>query len=107
MIGTTWYRLEMAIVSSMHWGKFGYTEYLPRWEEYALVKETPKGVWLQQPWHTHKFFVLKEAKKRRAYPTKAMALDSFLHRKKRQISILRSRLKTAEESLQVAEGIDC
>ena len=67
-----------------------------------LIKETPKGVWVGHSPCT-KRFVLKAAKKHYACSTEQEAKESFIARKKRQIRILKSQLRNAEEALKLAE----
>jgi hypothetical protein len=67
-----------------------------------LIKETPKGVWIGYSPCT-KRFVLKAAHKRYACSTEQEAKESFIARKKRQISILKARLRDAEEALKLME----
>lgn len=71
--------------------------------EYRVIKHTPKGVWLQQPYSPDKKFVLKNAKKRFAYPTKREALISYIARQKRRLLILKSQIKDSEMGLRVAD----
>lgn len=71
--------------------------------EYRVIKHTPKGVWLQQPYRPDKKFVLKDAKKRFVYPTKREALISYIARQKRRLLILRSQIKDSEMGLSVAD----
>ncbi|NTU49579.1 MAG: hypothetical protein HGA87_01550 [Desulfobulbaceae bacterium] len=73
-----------------------------RCEEYRLIRETPKGYWIEDEWSIDKRWVSKTARKRYAYPTKAEALDSFIARKRRQISILRHQAKHAQEKYDYA-----
>ncbi|QDH84767.1 hypothetical protein KMC57_gp32 [Achromobacter phage vB_AxyP_19-32_Axy24] len=69
--------------------------------QFRVLRYTPKGVWL-----THCFgnerFVLRGTRKQFAHPTKAEALDSFIHRKDRQAAILSSRLRNAEVAKEKA-----
>ena len=78
-------------------------------QEYEVVKETPCGYWIQEA-HSEeyanlfgqpmKYWVSKTSKKRRAYPNKDAALESFIHRKRCQIGILKEQLRIAKESLE-------
>lgn len=74
-----------------------------RLEMYEVVKHTPKGVWIYLGWEG-KRFVLRDARKRFACPTKEEALESFMARKRRQIRILTAQRKNAKEALRLAEG---
>lgn len=72
-------------------------------QEYQVTKTTKCGVWLTDTYNIIKpFFVLNTAKKRYALPSKKEALESFMARKKRQISILSRQMKDAEEALRIA-----
>lgn len=61
-----------------------------------VLKETPKGVWIGYHWDDRRF-VLRDARKRYACPTKLEALESFRQRKRRQYEIYRARIKHIEE----------
>lgn len=70
-------------------------------EAYRVIKETPKGVWIDAPsndWRDRRF-VNKGARKRFACPTVEEAIASYKARKRRQIAILKSRIKKVEEAL--------
>lgn len=69
--------------------------------EFRVQKYTPKGAWLHSPWWKPKF-VLVSGRKRFAHPTKEEALQSFIARKRRQISIYAARHDTAKEVLDQA-----
>jgi hypothetical protein len=72
---------------------------------YNLVKETTHGYWINNIFlffGEGKRWVSKTSRKRFAYPTKNEALQSFIARKTRQITILQYNLKRAQESLQLA-----
>jgi hypothetical protein len=71
--------------------------------EYQVIRHTPKGVWLKQPYCMGKKFVLKDARKRFAHPTKREALISYIARQKRRILILNSQIKDSEMGLRVAD----
>ncbi|HTS04767.1 MAG TPA: hypothetical protein VMP68_04225 [Candidatus Eisenbacteria bacterium] len=70
--------------------------------EYSVAKTTPKGVWLQESIN-HKRFVLRDARKRYACPTKKEALESFLARKQKHLRIERQRVQEIEESIALAQ----
>lgn len=69
--------------------------------EFRVLSTTPKGVWIDR-WGT-KRFVLLDARKRFACPTKAEALTSYIKRKERQIRILNSQIEYARQALELAE----
>lgn len=79
--------------------------------KYEILKHTPKGEWIVLYWDGYIFdgtivpvkrFVLRNAHKRFACPTKEEALDSFISRKKRQIRILTGKIEDAEMAIQKA-----
>jgi hypothetical protein len=79
--------------------------------EYAVIKTTPKGVWLESQQYrftrgviSDRRFVLREARKRFACPTKEEALVSFLARKNRQLRILKSQIRDVEDAILLAKG---
>ena len=65
-----------------------------------LVKETAKGVWLDD--YGQRRFVRAVAKKQYACPSKEEALASFRARKERQLSILRAQIAHVETALRRA-----
>lgn len=77
-------------------------------EPWYVVKETPGGWWIRPTWGyfdgTHDKFILKNAIKRYAQPTKELALESYIARKRRQIKILEARLAQARDGLRQAES---
>lgn len=68
---------------------------------YLVASVTPKGCWLDV--YGEKRFVLSEATKRFAYPTKELALSSFVARKRRHISILEAQLEHLQTALDFAQ----
>lgn len=76
--------------------------------EFAVVKRTPKGVWIRQRLgdftDTHKRFVLIDSNKRHACPTKDEAAESFAQRKRKQLRIYRARIASVEEALRIFEA---
>lgn len=82
--------------------------------QYPVVKETPKGVWVNVRYSYYpgmEFsrydckWVSNTTRKRFAYPTPEEALSSFKYRKQRQISILKVQLRNAERAYAIADGI--
>jgi hypothetical protein len=71
--------------------------------EYRVIKHTPKGVWLQEPYCSGRKFVLKDARKRFACPTKREALLSYIARQKRRLLILKGQTEDSEMGLRVAD----
>lgn len=106
-VGDTWYRLTD--------NEFQYdcpdlsflTGSLPargiQPEELTVVKLTASGVWVEQWGGRH--FVLLNAHKRFAYPTKALALESYVKRKEHQTAMLRAQLQKAEAYLAAARKL--
>lgn len=67
---------------------------------HKVVKVTPKGVWVCINEFTDETkFILKYAVKRFACPTEKLAMESFIHRKERQLTIMESQMKSVKESL--------
>lgn len=71
-------------------------------DKIPVLKHTPKGVWLEMSFD-EKRFVLRDARKRYACPTKREALESLVARKRRQISILETQTRRAKLVLALAE----
>ena len=68
--------------------------------EYPVLRETPKGVWLEGcGFYGSPRFVLRDARKRYACPTEEEAWESFRARKNRQLRILRAQVRHVEEVL--------
>lgn len=80
---------------------------------YAVVKTTPKGVWLTQVFGVShvpgfmadKHFVLRDANKRFACPTIAEAKTSFIARKNKHIRILQRQIDNAKRALDIVERL--
>lgn len=74
---------------------------------FPVTRHTPSGVWLSNASSRYAYrperFVLRDAKKRFACPTKKEALESFIARKKRQAGIHRARMQRAELALNAAK----
>jgi len=82
-------------------GDFDYSTYVDVYLlEYDVVKETLKGIWIQDILGRRRFVNLNSRKKF-ACLSKEDALISFKARKERQIRILESQLKLAKEALLV------
>lgn len=73
---------------------------------FYLVRKTPKGYWISADrnykegsigfkWH-RKRWVSKTTRKRYAYPTKEQAMEGFVARKRRQVTILTAQLERAK-----------
>ena len=117
-----WYRCEVKHYSAAdEWGDHSYTSTQVEWTKYAVVAETPKGVWLTRaPWSTldpDKYrgqkgqrlsadvFVLGTSKRQEACPTKDLAIADAIARKKRHIAGCEARLRAAEHDLQALVGL--
>jgi hypothetical protein len=70
--------------------------------EHEVLKRTPAGVWVEDIPGIKKF-VLENAAKKFAHPTKEKALESFKRRKARQIRILTAQLENVRDALSCAE----
>jgi hypothetical protein len=107
-VGDIWYRYEEV---TYHPGVDEYDEPLRgpgRVEvncyEWRVTKVTPKGV--RVGWGMAGLmdrFILLDARKRWAYPTKELALESFIARKERQLRILRAQVETVEKALAIVK----
>lgn len=75
----------------------------PWCQEIPVARETAKCVVLDEYGKTR--FVLKDARKRYAYPTKELALDSYIIRKQRQIQHSAATYDAAKENLETAERL--
>jgi hypothetical protein len=73
-------------------------------EAFKVVRETPKGKWVENPYSTKHRFIRNNGRKRFAHETREAALESFKRRKICQIRILKTQLRTAEESFLIAGG---
>jgi hypothetical protein len=86
--------------------------------EYPIMRRTPKGAWIRECWtwsasiplpgqesrqDRGERFVLLNARKRFAAETKEDALVDYKARKRKQIKILKARLRAAEVALMSAE----
>lgn len=72
--------------------------------EFPVLKRTPRGYIIDD--FGKRRFVLEDARKLYASPKIDIAWQSFVARKKRQISIYRSRLKMAELALELGDRRD-
>ena len=91
---------------------YRYERRYPLWDDkYSLelvsfrtVKETSKGYWITASCLGNKNkFVLKESKKRYAYPTKEEALENFIKRTENCVQYAKDNLKHAELFLKTAK----
>lgn len=97
---TKWYRYEDRRVCSIAYGgdaewNNSYCEiYL---HEYEVLKETPKGVWINR--YGTPRFVLLNARKRFACPSKEEAKQSFLARKQAHLRHLNRKIANVNEAI--------
>ena len=90
---------------------YNYGEDMLEVEVYVGVKKTPKGMWIickdwidyvDQKW-VKKRFILDSSKKKYAYPTVQGAVNNFIKRKIKQLSILERQLNDTKYQLELAE----
>ena len=88
-----------------------YGEDMLEVEVYIGLKKTPKGMWIirkdwidysDQKW-SKKHFILDSSKKKYAYPTVQGAVNNFIKRKIKQLSILERQLNDTKYQLELAE----
>jgi len=75
--------------------------------KYKVLKRTPKGAWIDyfNVNGNNEKFVRLTAKKQFACNTKEEALESFLFRKKRQLSILTSQIANVKTAINIANNM--
>lgn len=73
-------------------------------QECRVWKKTSKGVWLNGTASPYGHFVLFDARKRWAYPTKELAMESFIRRKEKEIQHCERQLTRAKRLLRMARG---
>ncbi len=74
----------------------------PYLRQYTVIKETECGWWFMIPYSSKKKWVSKSGRKRFAYPTRELALNSYIIRKRRQIAHGEWTVKKAKRFLDVA-----
>jgi hypothetical protein len=77
--------------------EYGVTPPRLEMQWFQINRRTPKGAWIDGK------FVLLSATKRWACPTEDEAIESFKARKRKQISILASKLTLAERELSLTK----
>lgn len=99
-----WYRIQDYIVSAgvNEWDESCGSRVEVRVDTYPVLSKTPKGVWLDLD-IGQKRLVLHGTRKQWASPTEREAWEHFRARKRRQILILRTQLRYAEQALSWAE----
>lgn len=70
---------------------------------FKVVKHTPKGVWVTLADFGERRFVKHDARKKLAYPSIALALESFIARKTRQAGVLEARARFARHCIEWAK----
>lgn len=94
---TTMYRYEAGLIQG-----FDVLQYRDlKLQEYPVIKETPKGYWINtsQDWKINyqgKKWVPKNAVRAFAFPTKEQALKSYQFRNLRRIAFLQRDLRIAQ-----------
>lgn len=79
-------------------------------DEFHVTKSTPQGDWILD--YGKKRFVKhtngdgSPTRKRFAYETKELAVNSFVHRKRKQLSIMTHQIKVVEAALKQASAPD-
>ena len=67
---------------------------------FKVIRKTHCGVWISTgSYHQPERFILNDARRRWAYPTKEDALNSFRIRKERQIMHLNASIEKANQAL--------
>lgn len=89
-----WYRYEDRLTTD--------GVYVCCWE-LELIKKTPMGVVIRDVGGQRRFIADSWTKKY-ACPTKALALESFVARKTKQISIYEARARNARRAIAKAQG---
>lgn len=94
----TWHRFEI----------FSGDPVRLRHRTFAVIRHTPKGVWLDDVGFFSSLrgekFVLKDARKRFACPTVREAMESLLARQQRRKRILSAQLQDTEEAITLASA---
>lgn len=105
-----WYRVEGTTYAppiDEYENVIGSSSQVLRYNEYEVIKHTPKGVWVKNfdgLGNVIQSFVLANPHgKRLCYKERAFALYSFIARKKRAASIMRARVQEAERFVTIAE----
>lgn len=74
-------------------------------ERHAIIKRTPKGWWIQDPYDpTKKRFVLEGTFKKFAAKDEAEAKVSFFARKRRQLAILKRQVEDIEAAVEALKA---
>jgi len=95
---------------------FNYPKVSLRIRKFKLLKPTPKGFWITpfsgndenfnfQPVKDPKHWISQKSRKKYAYPTKLEAINGFIKRKERQITILSRKLEIAKAALDIGKSL--
>lgn len=106
-VGDTWYRyddIRYAAPLDEYENPRGPGRVAVELRSYQVQRVTPKGVWLSR-YYGDPRFVRLSARKRFAYPTPEEALESFMARKKRQLSILHAQAAKVERALAAGKAL--
>lgn len=106
-VGDTWYRyddIRYAAPLDEYENPRGPGRVAVELRSYQIQRVTPKGVWLSRYFGAPRFVRLS-ARKRFAYPTPEEALESFMARKTRQLSILRAQAEKVERALAAGKAL--
>lgn len=75
--------------------------------EYRVISRTPKGCWITPEWNSDdtrfRHFILDGSGRRFAYPTRELARESFIIRKKREIQYCSAQHDRAVRYLALAK----
>lgn len=101
-IGDTWYRFQDYYYSTTIDPEreiYGSRQ-LFEMRTMTVSALTPKGVWLGYFAGSKSKFILLSARRKSYHPTQALALESFIARKKAQVRIYKTRLLDARAALR-------
>lgn len=96
-----WYRFEDFLTASFG-DSYSSSSVRVRLVKFDVVKKTPKGVWIGFGTSKVRFCRL-DSRRKYACPSVEEAKESFLNRKRTQISIYKNRIKMAEAALSLVQ----
>lgn len=86
---------------------YTYDPYIVILKEFEVIKETPKGFWVNDDYGVKKFVLNSEnSRKRFAYETKEQALSNFIARTEKSIKLTKLRLNDSIGFLEAAKKIN-
>lgn len=102
-----WWRCE--VLRQAHWDKWteeviGYS-YSVHFTSFVVLRTTPKGVWIDEGFGAEKF-ILGKAVRQFAVPTKELAKQDEMERRKKHVKMCRHRLQIAIEMQNKLEVTD-